>query len=622
MKGIITFISVCLVFSAVSCTKTEIRESAESMGCLSMNMDLRTVTKAVDGEDALRSSATVKIYKPDFEGLARSYRYSEMPESIYLVAAEGYRVDVEAGEAVAQDPSPASWTSKSYKGTKTFNIIAGTVTNVEVEATVHNAVTKITFDETVADNFNAGYTFTIGLDMDDASTQLVYDADKSGAEGYFIVAGLDEPSFKWTFSGILAKDGSSFVKSGEIEGLMPGNLYKMSLKYTIKDGDLQLTLLVDKATEIVDDTIIFEPVSTGLASSSVYEIWAAHATVHADVDPTEYDGSAIRFAYSSNGSSWTEVEGVNDSEGTWKADLKGLTPATEYTYRLLIDGVQIGDEKTFTTESAPQIPNGEFNYFSKVSGKEYYKFYDPDCGVEEGATMFWGSGNGEGKEGTSGSGDKGIYITTIDSPGSDGEGYCVLAQTSQMIGILAAGNLFTGQFAGLVGTEGGKVNFGRPWTTSRPTALKISCKYSTGVMDIVKGAPAGVNLVKNETYDCAEIKFAIGNWNYNKYGGTKDSPVHVNTTKPENFFDYDDDPSTIAYGNLLIHHDGYTYKDEAKKSATTSGWVTYEIPLDYKNYNAYPTHIIISCAASRYGDYFSGCSSSKLWIDAVELIYE
>lgn len=621
MKRIITLMSICLVFSVASCTKTEMRENAESMGYLSMNMNLEVMTKAVDGEDALRNSAIVNIYKPDFGGLARSYKYSEMPESVYLVAAEGYRVDVEAGEVVAQNPKTASWTSKSYKGSKTFNIIAGSVTNVEVETKVNNAVSKISFDETIAENFNAGYEFTIGLNADDASTQLIYDASKSGAEGYFIVAGLDEPSFKWTFSGTLAKDGSSFLKSGEIKDLMPGKLYKMTIKYTIKDGDLQLTLLVDKATEIVDDTIIFEPVSTGLASSSVYEIWAARATVYADVDPIDNEGKSVQFSYSSNGRDWMFADGVNYTEGAWKAVLTGLTPSTEYTYRLILDGEQVGDEKTFTTESAQQVPNGEFNYFSKVSGKEYYKFYDPSCGVAEGQTMFWGSGNGEGKEGVSGSGDKGIVITTIESPGSDGKGYCVLAQTSQMIGILAAGNLFTGQFAGLVGTEGGKVNFGRPWE-SRPTALKISCKYTTDKMDIVSGAPDGVTLVKNDTYDCAEIKFAIGNWDYKKYGGTITSPVHVNTTIPEKFFDYDTDPSTIAYGNLLIHHDGYTYKDEAKVSANTSGWVDYIIPLDYKNYNAYPTHIIISCAASRYGDYFSGCSSSKLWIDAVELIYE
>jgi hypothetical protein len=85
----------------------------------------------------------------------------------------------------------------------------------------------------------------------------------------------------------------------------------------------------------------------------------------------------------------------------------------------------------------------------------------------------------------------------------------VRAQTSQLAGILAAGNLFTGQFAGLVGTSGGKVNFGRPWT-SRPTALKLYCKYKTGPMDIIgKILPPGTSLTTSD-YDRAEIKFALG----------------------------------------------------------------------------------------------------------------
>ena len=616
---------LCLA-CVLSCTKTEIRDGAHAMGTLSMNMNIEAVTKAVDGEDALRNNATVKIYKPDFGGLARSYRYSEMPESIYLVAAQGYRVDVEAGEAVAENPAPASWTSKSYMGSKDFNITAGIVTTVEVAAKVNNAVTEISFDPTVAENFNAGYTFTIGLDSEDASTQLVYNAEKSGAEGYFIVAGLDEPSFQWTFSGTLEKDDIAFEKTGEIEGLLPGKLYKMNLVYTIKDGDLELEVLVDKATDIVDDTIIFEPVSTGLASSSPFELWAAHATVHADVDPKEYAGAKVEFEYSSNGTQWSKVSGVNDSEGTWKADLTGLTPSTEYRYRLLINDEQIGDEKTLTTDVAGQLPNSGFEnvYLVKASSileKDFYLFYNPNSSDVTLKNMFWGSGNGEGSYGSTGSASMGVIITTIDATDKKEGNQSVVAQTGATAGVLAAGNLFTGQFAGLVGTEGGKVNFGRPWT-SRPSALRLWCKYTTGKMDIERGAPEGVTIVKGETYDSAEIKFVIGDWDYKKYGGTKDSPVHINTTDSSTFIDYDTDPSTIAYGNLLIEHDGYIVKNQAKVEANTTEWIQYTIPLDYKNLNAYPTHIIVSCASSRYGDYFTGYSKSKLWIDAVELIYE
>ena len=613
MKKILTFIAICMALAAVSCTKNELKEKEAGMGVLSMEMNLSDQTKAMT-QDELLNSAVVNIYKADFSGLVRSYTYSDMPSPFYL-AADTYRVDVIAGEAAKEIPAAASFENKSYKGSKEFTITAGNVTNVEVVAGVSNAVTDITFDQTVADNFNAGYTFTIGVD---ASTQLVYDASNSGSEGYFIVEGLDEPSFAWTFTGTLAKDGSSFTKSGVIEDVQPGKLYKMNLKYTIKDGDLVFSLVVDYTTDIVDDTIIFEPVSTGLSSTPVYEVWAAHTTVYADVDPSESEGATVQFGYTADGSTWTYADGVNYAEGLWKADLKGLTPSTEYTYALVINGEQVGEPLTFTTEDAPKLPNSSFEYVSKVSGKDYYKFYDPNCGVADGSYMFWGSGNGEGSEGVNGSANMGIVITTIDTGDKIDGNQSVLCQNNSIVGMLTAGNLFTGQFAGLVGTSGGKVNFGRPWT-SRPTALKIWAKYTTGQFNIIKNDNLGVT---SSDYDRAQIKVAIGTWDYKKYGGTKDSPVHVNTTLESTFVDFFTDSSTIANGDLIIYNDGYMINRGEKVTAVTSGWIEYTIPLDYRQMTTYPTHIVISCATSQFGDYFTGYDGGKLWIDAAELIYE
>ena len=617
MKKILTYLALGLALAAVSCTKADLKENGAGMGVLSMDMSLSDQTKAMS-QDELLSSAQVKIYKADFSGLVRSYTYNNMPSPFYL-AADAYRVDVVAGEAAKETPAPASFENKSYKGSKEFTITAGNVTTVEVVAGVNNAVTSISFDQTVADNFSEGYTFTIGLDAEDAATQLVYNASNSGSEGYFIVAGLDEPSFTWTFSGVLAKDGSAFTKTGVIEDIVPGKLYKMNLKYTIKDGDLEFTLVVDYSTDIVDDTIIFEPVSTGLALTPVYEIWAAHATVYADVDPNENAGATVQFAYSTDGgSTWEYADGVNYDEGVWKADLTGLTPSTEYTYALAINGEHVGSPLTFTTEAAPNLPNASFEYVSLVSGKDYYKFYDPNCGFADGSYMFWGSGNGEGSEGVNGSANMGIVITTIDTGDKIDGNQSVLCQNNSIVGMLTAGNLFTGQFAGLVGTSGGKVNFGRPWT-SRPTALRIWAKYTTGQINILKNENLGVS---KSDYDRAQIKFAIGTWDYKKYGGTKDSPVHVNTTDASTFVDFYTDESTIANGDLIIYNDGYMINNGAKVTATTSGWIEYTIPLEYRQFTTYPTHIVISCATSQFGDYFTGYDGGRLWIDAAELIYE
>ena len=616
MKFILLPLSAALL--AASCSKTEIAPASEGgEGTVTLGISIPQ-TKAALSSDELLNTAKVKIYMADFSGLVRDYVYSEAPQTIYLPSDE-YRVDVIAGEAAKTSPAAASWEQKSYKGSKNFTVSAGTNTAVQVVAGVCNAVSKISFDATVAENFATGYTFTIGFD---GGASLVYDAAKSGSEGYFIIDGIDEPEFVWTFSGSLSKDGSAFTKTGKISGVEAGKSYSLNVKYTIKDGDVNFELLVDYSTEVVDDTVVFEPVSTGLSASSIYEIWAGHATVHADVDEGEFsDPSAIKFAYRVSGAAdWTMADATRDGEGTYSAVLKGLTGSTKYEYKLVIAGTDQGDAMTFTTEASPNVPNASFEHVSKISGKDYYKWYDPSCDDEASRTMFWGSGNGEGSEGVNGSANMGVVITVPSDDAKDGS-LSACAQSRSAVGMLAAGNLFTGQFAGLVGTSGGKVNFGRPWT-SRPTGIRLWVKYSGGSVNIITRLPEGADLKKGDS-DRGNVKIALGTWNYRTYGGTKDSPVLVNTTDASTFVDYNTDKSTIANGELILFGDGYqSLNGGAKEQASVGEWRQVTIPFNYHTTSEYPTHIIISCASSMYGDYFSGSDSSKLWVDGVELLYE
>ena len=169
----------------------------------------------------------------------------------------------------------------------------------------------------------------------------------------------------------------------------------------------------------------------------------------------------------------------------------------------------------------------------------------------------------------------------------------------------AAGNLFSGEFAGLVGTSGGIVDFGRPFTL-RPRKLVFSMKYDCGKIDYVNGYPDG-EPVKVGNPDRCNIYIALGDWDYKKYGGSKDSPVRVNTTQKETFFDKDSE-GVIAYGSYV-------------RDSSTDGWTDVEIPLEYRSTSRVPSHIIVSCAASMLGDYFTGSSTSTLWIDDVRLVY-
>ena len=180
MKKIYSIIAMGLTLCTISCTKQILNEE-KGMGALCVDMNIGAETRALTN-DQLMSTAKVNIYKADFSGLVRSYTYSQIPSPLYL-AADRYRVDVIAGEAAAQKPAVASWDSKSYKGSQEFEIIADQVTSVKVVANVNNAVTKVSFDSTVAENFNSGYAMTLAL-SDEAGSRLTYGADKSGAEGY------------------------------------------------------------------------------------------------------------------------------------------------------------------------------------------------------------------------------------------------------------------------------------------------------------------------------------------------------------------------------------------------------------------------------------------------------
>ena len=69
------------------------------------------------------------------------------------------------------------------------------------------------------------------------------------------------------------------------------------------------------------------------------------------------------------------------------------------------------------------------------------------------------------------------------------------------------------------------------------------------------------------------------------------------------------DSRIIAYG-------AYT------QNTTDSDWKQFNIPLTYYNTTRKPTHVLIVCSSSKYGDYFYGSDSSKLLLDDFEFVYD
>ena len=640
-------IGIVSMIIAISCQK-DITNGIEEKGgfSLSLNVDNSeiAVSRAAMTLEQMTNNADVKIYKPNAMGLIREYTYSNMPDVVYLPTGKGYRVDVSAGEIVSSSPRKANFEQKSYKGSAEFNVVANQVTdNVSVVAKICNAITNATFDATIAENFEEGYTLTYALSKEetDPNKTLVYTADKSGKDGYFIIDNiLLETKIYWTFRGTLKSDGTPFTAQGVISAStdsddadtiadLVGARQKMTFKYVVKDGILMFEIEVDTKTDDIEDNIAWAPTSTGISPSKSYEIWATYATIHADVDTDTYNAEKVYFQYrkktEGDTEQWSEFVSAthNDASGAYDALIKKLNPSTTYEYKLVVytkdpeAETEIDGIFEFTTGKDQQVPNASFeDAHTGSSGfdKNVTVFYPT------GGTPWWGSGN---QTATVMGITARVEITTQDGNvphNNEGNSKSAKLESKDVSGIkFAAGNIYSGYFAGLNGTNG-TVHFGRTTAadgdefTSRPTGVSFYVRYQGKATGKYKGDDGHFN--DSNGFDKGQIKFAIGTWGAKQYGGSDGSPVSVNTADKSTFWNIAGLKETIAYCDKIFIGDG-----------NDTGWQKVTLKFDY-NSNGQgsnpknPTHIIISAASSMYGDYFEGAEGSTMYLDDIKLLYD
>lgn len=299
---------------------------------------------------------------------------------------------------------------------------------------------------------------------------------------------------------------------------------------------------------------------------------------------------------------WTKVDTSSTLAGKMLGVATGLSQETQYECRAF-SNTDTTEVWPFTTGKAVQLPNAGLDESYDVG--KYCEFYNPSSKDPACTTPWWGSGNGCSSKKIAGSADMGFVICEPDTQLKTQGKQSACLQSAWAIVKFAAGNLFCGEFAGLVGTRGGMVNFGRPFV-AHPRAISVMVMYENGPIDHVDGYPSGTTVKEGDPDKC-QIYVALGNWDAKTYGGTDDCPVQVNTTNTDTFFK-PDGPNVIAYGSFM-------------SDQKISQWTKVVIPLSYRDDFTAPTHIIISCAASYLGDYFTGYSGSKLWIDDFEVIY-
>lgn len=356
------------------------------------------------------------------------------------------------------------------------------------------------------------------------------------------------------------------------------------------------------AIEKIDD-VIADPAPD--AETNPMAVLATKATLTG----TLYNAGAARygFKYRKAGESvWNEAvaTGANGAprrtranKGTaYSVTLSGLEPGTTYEYKAFADDFESGAVLTFKTEDKYIIPNASMESWSTYQAKTMLGDRTVTFPGTGDVTTHWDSGN-EGAATANG-------ILTDKSTDMVHSGtYSARLESKIMFKMIAAGNLFFGDYVKTDGTNG-VLALGREYNGSHPTKLRVYANYRPGT-----------NLsIKEDNKDYVGDLTASGCDNGQIYVALTVGTVDIRTNpKDRKLFNVDDE-QVLAYGQV-------TWKEAFGPDGQLQ---MIEIPIEYKA-NARttrPTHLIITCCASKFGDFFSGAEGSVMYLDDFELVYE
>lgn len=361
-------------------------------------------------------------------------------------------------------------------------------------------------------------------------------------------------------------------------------------KMTAEEGSVETTIEAVDAegkSRVTVWNIVASNATVKTSETKPYEVWTSKATLHAEILREMLFTPKFRYRVKGE-QEWTTVD-ADLSANSFSKEITGLTPSTTYEYQAM-DGDQASSVTCeFTTEAVAQFPNASFESWSGDSPKYIFG---------SGEDMFWDSGN----EGASTIGGN---ITLPDGTYKHSGNYSARLKSQVIITQFAAGNMFIGKYlktemSGLTGN--GVLGFGRPFA-SRPKALHGYIRYESGVVD------KGGDKIKNGSQDKGIIYIALTSGEGESFDDGSTWACIVRT-KSQKFFDKNA-ANVVAYGEQIW--EGNTEGD---------GMVEFTIPLDYRKLDEVPNRIVLVAAASQFGDYFQGSSSSVMWLDDMELIYE
>lgn len=601
MKKIYSLLTILLAaLFGFSCQSDEtvseegyLRISAETVGVTNSSRVIEGYNPKQLAVEIVNAGGTTIESTNDFSEWKNSNKTFRLAPGTYTVKAASYGFD----------GSESGFDIPYYVGSTNVTVKTGETATADITCTLANVKVTVEFDDTFKVAFKEANSVVKSAVESVASQKFVM--GEAAKTAYFPVGNLTstitvvnkldkEYTRDDVVANVKARDWVKFIYKAKATGTG-------GVKVDIADNGHTYTFTFD-VTMNGNETI--DNLTMAMADVNSF---ATCAYVNGSITAKEGVGTVnpskmfIEYKKAAD-SEWTSVAAVINGADAYKATLTGLTAETAYQCRMAYrDGdTNIESEaKLFTTEAATALINGNMNDWYK-SGKTWYACSESYFSAN--GSSFWDSSNpgtttGAGalvnKNPTQGN------STIVHTAGGNSAELHSQYASAFGIGKFAAASLYTGKFNRLQGTNGAIIDFGQPFT-ARPTQLHGYFQYTSAKINYVgDNPPASANIVKNQTDDMCSVYIAL----------TTEVKT-VDNTNLNTFVNWETDPSVVAYGELPL-----------SECVTTNGWKEFTINLKYHSLTTKPTHIIIVCSSSKYGDYFTGGEGSKMYVDDLSLIY-
>lgn len=552
--------------------------------------------------------------------------YAELKEQLKTpmeLKVGAYRMEVRS-----EDTMPGvDWEHPVYGATSDFTITkAQTTSPEEVVCTLQNIKVSVEYSPDLPGYIDC-VLISVDPGTDDKDDEIIFSPDpavisegfditeiqkyRSGEKKYRIMAFSELTRFT-----VSVGDKSYDALNGTTEGISLEPVDKYNVRLTLSDaffascqaGDQKVTLRIEDAnggSSEVATTYRLEGLVPVTADD--YDLWANTVTLRV-VSFTP--GTTVQFGLRSSGGEWQPMAGTSQGDDfitatyapQWvpqtvkeqtvytQAAGTGIIATHSYDFRAIINGTETTG--TFTAGEVQPIPNGDMSGWSMTGG-----FAFPNAAGES----FWSSGNNTMTK---------TLCTSTDVKFGKSAPAAKLTSTNMLV--LAAGNLFTGEFAYKSFT--GTVQFGQTYAfTARPSAMKVKYHAHVGTVDKVRTSGDICPYIKKGDPDMARIFVAIVDWN-----APHEVVSGMTTTKgawdPEKGIDNVSEGKILGYGSLWITQS--TDGEDMQDAELDIVWYDHETRPAEGKYS-----LVISCACNAYGDYFTGCSKNVMYVDDFEWVY-